>query len=381
MGMIDVTLMGATIRRREAFADDVPIEHLLPSMIGLAGDSSYRAGRWTLGLRDGTVVDPSRTLAELGLEPDEPLLLARRVHAIDPEVPLTAEPTTGTPLPVRLGPLGRLGAAGSALLGFNVPLAAERLGVFERARVAWRWSRHEARLDWLIGSHRLRRTVVVAVASTAPGRGTVRSPSAEWAWRLARRLSEARRDRIALIDGDLDAARLTRRLRRVDTTVDELWTRDRWETHDLDARFAGSRVSDGNLMTIGQDRNGDPVTTTMLRGALDRLRPHSGVIVMDVGSLADCDDRWRLADQIVLAVDGSPEQQTALPPEEVRPCVVVDAGSALTPVGLDRIAPHATLITGADSGDVERRLAIALVDGWMETGALVEDPAEVIWDS
>lgn len=384
MGMTELTLMGATIRRVEPFADDVPIEQLLPSMVGLAGDGPYRPGGWLLATSDGSAVDPGRTLADLSLRPEDMLLVAQRVAAIGSDLSVGGNragksAASATAIPPRLGTVRRVLTTISALFGLSVPRAAEDLGPLERARSAWRWSCHANRLDWLIGRNRLRRTMVVAVGSLS----SISHPtntSSDVALRLADRLADVRRDRVAVVDGGLQHAILTSRIRRVDTTVEDLGRRSRWATEDIDARFAAP-ATPARPMIVGMDRTRiDRPSVADIRTAIDRLRPHAAIIILDVGQIASAGELSALADQIVIAADGPAAGVEADRIVGHRPCIVVDAGGGLDALGLSRLVSAAIAITGDDSSDVDRRMALALVDGWRQLSALVDDPAEVVWD-
>lgn len=377
MSRAEVTIMGPSVRRSATFATDVPVKHLLPSMVSLAGDGPFGAHEWVAASACGEI-DQNLTISQLGLDQREPILIARRVGAIDAEHPTSQDKGhPPTVVPRRLGPGRRVRAVVLAVAGIRVPMAATGRSVAARAVETWRWSEHRRRLDWLIGRHRLRCSVVIAVCSTGPAPPEA---SSVVSFRIAHELARVRHDRISLVDGDPGHAALTHRCRRLDATIDDLQCHTPGASGTIDARFGGPSGTGGRPLTIGLDLSQSRrVMVDEYRSALDRVRSHAAVIVIDVGSVDDAGPLVALADQVVVVV----ERPTSADVKDMvghRPAVIVDAASGFDRAGLSRLLPNAPVVTDDDQGDADQLLAIALIDGWRQLDALMGGPVEEQWE-
>lgn len=372
--------MGPALRSATRLVDDVPIEQLLPSMVSIAGDGPYRPGRWFVATPNGSRLDPRCTPAQAGLQPGDSVLLARRTPAVD-SIHLEGPPQMQSEMPRRLGLGLRVIETMAAFTGIRVPVVAEGAGPLERLRATWRWSQYHRRLDWLIGCNRLNRPVVIGVTSLG-GRS-----STQVAIDLAHRLAVGRSDRISLVDGDTSRATLTRVQGSYDATVEELGERATWALPDIDARFArpiarmnGANTQVARPIVVAIDRNRPPTPgIDAHRVALERLRVHSAVMIVDAGPSSDACPMLELVDQIVVCVDQTPGSSEVRELERLasdRPTILIDTGAGMDNVAMRRLIPGTVPLTGSDAA---LAMPVAVVDGWASLGALVREPLPRLW--
>ncbi|WP_433030083.1 type VII secretion integral membrane protein EccD [Actinomycetospora sp. CA-053990] len=117
-----VSVLAPRTRVDVALPPDVPLADLLPVLLDMTGESGAgaRGGAWTLALLGQGPVDPSRTLASLGVLDGDQLVLRRRADAAPPPlfddvVDAVAEATPASYRAWGPGLAGVLGICGLAL--------------------------------------------------------------------------------------------------------------------------------------------------------------------------------------------------------------------------------------------------------------------------
>ncbi len=367
MSTVTVELVGSTTRTHTDLPDDVPVEHLMPSMVTLVGDGCPAEGRWLAYVAGGVRVDLSTTLTQMGLSDGDAVYVTRSTHAIDPELPDPvpvrmddASPTerTSRVIPERLTTRQRIIEAGRALVGSRVTPRALDCGAKERVADMWRWTDHGRRLDWIIGRPRLHRTVTIGVITQ-----TDSGASAHTAVDVATALSAARADRVILVDGDPERAGVTRL-----TGVGALTVVGAADGVDsLDARFGS-----GTITVLGCDmRAGTTPGFDVYRRMLDRIRPSAGVVVIDCGP-AGSSRLPDLCEQIVLVTDGPVDPRVERPFRN-RPTVMAVAkrGDTVDLSLIDSSFPTASGSVVFRDAHTGRELAAVLADGWARLGATI----------
>jgi type VII secretion integral membrane protein EccD len=123
-----VTVVAPRTRVDLALPSDIPVAHLLPTLLGMAGeaggDGGSRHGGWCLATLTGEIIDPDRSLSSLGVLDGDLLQLRRRSDSPPPplfddvvEAVAQAQPGSYRPwTPHTARTLGMV-AAGAALLG------------------------------------------------------------------------------------------------------------------------------------------------------------------------------------------------------------------------------------------------------------------------
>ncbi len=367
MSTINVELVGSTTRTHTDLADDIPVEHLMPSMVTLVGDGCPAEGRWLAYVPGGVRIDLSATLTQTGLSDGDTVYVTRSTHAIDPELPDPvpirnddASPTdrTSRVIPDRLTTRQRLVALGRALVGSRVTPRALGGGAMERVTDMWRWTDHGRRLDWIIGRPRLHRTVTIGVITQ-----TDSGASAHTAVEVATALSAARADRVILVDGDPERAGVTRltgvSARTVAGAADGV--------DSLDARFGS-----GTVTVLGCDlRASTTPGFDVYRRMLDRIRPSAGVVVIDCGPVGSS-RLLDLCEQIVLVTHGPIDPRVERRFRN-RPTVIAAArrGDAVDLSHIDPSFPTALGTVAIGDAHTGRELAAMLADGWARLGATV----------
>lgn len=369
MSNIAIELAGPAARAAADLPDDVPLEHLIPTIVTLVGDGCPAEGRWYAYRPGGVRIDVSKTLGQASVGSGETVFVTRATTAIDPHLPdpVPAVTDRDTPsmrsariLPSRMSTSRRLAASVRAWLGTRVTPEAIDDGPLGRAIAMWHWSEHRHRLSWMIGRPQLHRTITIGVVTQADA-----GSSARTAVDVAGALGEGRADRVILLDGDPIRAGVTR-LAEDPLPIGGLAD----GTSSLDARFgSGSRP----VTTIGCDLGcAEQPTFDAYRRVIDRIRPNAGVVVIDCGPVGAS----RLADlceQIVLVTDRPVDREVERRFRH-RPTVV-----AITPQSdpsnleqIDRSIPGAVgAVVQRDQVAAAHEVAALLAAGWAALGATV----------
>jgi hypothetical protein len=251
--------------------DDAPVDDLAWSLVAGAGYAPTSARSWVVAVAGGRRLQPDTTLARAGVVDGDDIYVAPAVPATDPAPDRDVQRPPAA-LDDALPLARRLAATAGALIGATTTREARGGTPLERAASMWRWTDRRRRLRWLIGHPRLRRTIIIGVASVGGVGG-----SARLAIDLAGVLGGCRNDRLVLVDGEPERALLTRLVGRGHPTVSALAT----DQATLgDARFGRDGVVGCDLEHPGREE------AATYRAALARIRPHAGLIVVDCGPLA-----------------------------------------------------------------------------------------------
>lgn len=132
-GLSRVTVLAPRTRIDLALPSDIPVAHLLPTLLGMAGeaggDGGSGHGGWCLATLTGEVIDPDRSLSSLGVLDGDLLQLRRRSDTPPPplfddvvEAVAEAQPGSYRPWTRHTARILAMVAAGAALLGGAVAL-------------------------------------------------------------------------------------------------------------------------------------------------------------------------------------------------------------------------------------------------------------------
>jgi MinD-like ATPase involved in chromosome partitioning or flagellar assembly len=376
MNTAAVTISGPDRRVDLVVSTETTIAELIPTFVELsvddtAGDDGPQPV-WTVAPPGHQPLPLDRTLAQCGVADGTVLTLTEvRSREMAPPSPAqvsrrAAEPRHGTPserarlaLPEALGGGARMGKAVKAFFGYEdeppvvesaepaaptnreVLTRAEQRTPMERARVAWRESDYQGRLDRAIARPRLHRCATIAVVSPKGGVGKTTLTVL-----LGSLLARVRRDRIVAVDTNPDFGSLGRTLTPDHQTfVDDLG--EILEQPDLSVttldRHLGRAVE--GLMVLPAPT--DPSRMARLdegayRRVIERLQAMVGVLVLDCGTgLQEPAARaaQASADQILLVSDAHPSTAS----------LVTEAAELLHTVG-----PPMTLVVNRMPADAKQ---------------------------
>jgi type VII secretion integral membrane protein EccD len=127
-GLSRVTVVAPRTRIDLALPSDIPVAHLLPTLLGMAGeaggDGGSGHGGWCLATLTGEIIDPDRSLSSLGVLDGDLLQLRRRSDSAPPplfddvvEAVAQAQPGSYRPWTPHTARVLGMVAAGAALLG------------------------------------------------------------------------------------------------------------------------------------------------------------------------------------------------------------------------------------------------------------------------
>jgi MinD-like ATPase involved in chromosome partitioning or flagellar assembly len=359
MNTCAVTIAGPDRRVDLVVSTETPIADLVPTFVELSMDDppsgNGRTPVWSVAPAGQAPLPLDRTLGQCGVADGAVLTLTElRSEAMAPprpaEVARHPEQRRGSPrertraaLPEALTRGQRIGAATKAFFGFEedppvfesaepsgpsnreVLSRPEQRSARERARVSWRETEYEARLDRSIAAPRLTRCATIAVVSPKGGVGKTTTTVL-----LGSLLARVRRDRIVAVDTNPDYGSLGRTLTPDHQVfVDDLG--DVLEQPDLSVtaldRNLGRAVE--GLMVLPAPT--DPSRMAQLNEesyarVIGRLQSMVGVLVLDWGTgLKEpaAPPAQAAADQIVLVSDAHPATAS----------LVADAAQLLRTVG------------------------------------------------
>ena len=254
--------------------------------------------RATLTTSEGMAIEDGVTLEAAGVLDGSRLSLRA---AADPTASSPAESTIKVDpdaratrvVPDRIRDRDRLTISLKAFVGINRPSGAA--SSFERARAAWEWTDHRTRLHWLISRPRMDRSVTI---------GVMGHRSDEVAEGVGRSFSEARPDRVVVIDGDLEHARISRRL-PAGTTLEEIESGLRRRDLGSVARDRLFEQLPGGVLAIPLDPSAAAPDSATLRRLLESLTRHAAIAVIDCGSIQRPNAAaLEACDQVVVSTTG-----------------------------------------------------------------------------
>jgi MinD-like ATPase involved in chromosome partitioning or flagellar assembly len=319
---------------------DVPVGQLMPELLRLAippdGPGPGDRDAWAAGLEHGEPFMPWSSLADSGVRDGAVILVERHerwpapIQAADVLLPRQRSVAA---LPADLGVAGRARAALLAAAGRTSPRVAhsplavpDRGSAVQRLRRSWRSTAYERRLEDVIQSTILRRSVTIAVVSPKGGVGKTTVTAL-----LGGLYALLRRDRIVAVDTNPDYGSLGRSL----TPAHGVFVDDLLEVLDspeLTVTELDTHLGRGphGLMVVPSPT--DPQRMALLdRDAytrvIRRLQEMVGMVMLDCGTgLHDPALRAALdtADQVVLVTDANPATAS----------LVSEAGAYLRATGL-----------------------------------------------
>lgn len=350
-----IELVGAGTRTITQVRSDIAIGDLLPSLVTRVGDAAPGTARWMAVTADGERIPPERTLDQAGVQPGDPVYVARMVPATDPDLaPMltrdraTPSERTSKVVPPSMGTLRRARTSVGALLGVTAIRGTIDAAPVSRLVDTWKWTDQSRRLNWLVGRATISRTVTIGVVSE-DGSGS------DMAAELARALAKARGDRVALVDGDQETARLTRSMPGRHPTIGDVLA----GSVVPDARFAGP------VTFIGVDvASATPAGLDAYRALMEAVRPHAAMVVVDCGRLTDT----RLIDQceqLVLVAERPPSAETASALAD-RALVMATTSTLIPPLtqAFDRSMPHALGLVSVVDETAPLQIAALLAGNW-----------------
>ncbi|MDH3250322.1 MAG: EsaB/YukD family protein, partial [Acidimicrobiia bacterium] len=279
----------------------VPAEHTIGDILGVVapGVGSEDLGGWTLSEPGGRALDSTQTLEAAGvLDGTRLCLVPSGVDQPTPRRPV--EPPLRRPVgasarlivPDRMQSPERIATAVAAFLGRRRHPGAR--GPLDRMREAWTWTDHERRLEWLLTRPRIHRSIFI---------GVVGHRSDELAETLADTLARARVERVALVDGGMGGA-ITHRLGVLGTGFEAIASglqRRDVTSFEQDLLFGRTRLGTLAVPAPGAHLPEDAT----VRGLLDGLTAHAGLIVVDCGTLEHQNAQlMERCDQIIMSTTG-----------------------------------------------------------------------------
>jgi MinD-like ATPase involved in chromosome partitioning or flagellar assembly len=319
---------------------DIPVAHLMPELLRHAippdGPEAGDSDAWAAGPAYGEPFMPWSSLADSGVRDGAVILVERYerwpapLQAADVLLP---HQRSLAALPRYLGVAGRMRAALEAAAGRtgprrpHSPLAVPDHGsAVQRLRRSWRFSAYERRLEEVIQSAVLRRSVTIAVVSPKGGVGKTTVTAL-----LGGLYAMLRRDRIVAVDTNPDYGSLGRSL----TPAHGIFVDDLLEVLDspeLTVTELDTHLGRGphGLMVVPAPT--DPKRMVLLDQAaytrvIRRLQEMVGMVMLDCGTgMHDPALRAALdtADQVVLVTDANPATAS----------LVSEAGAFLRSTGL-----------------------------------------------